>query len=334
MRSTPLILLFTLLPALAMDEEPVLVQAQAFETLAIYPERTAPATVLSLNDSAIAAEVNGRIESIAVRAGDAIAAGGELVRLDCRDHELQARQARARVSQARAARELAERQLERAESLRASKNISEELLDQRSTEVTAAKADYASAHADLSMAELAVERCVIQAPFNATVLERIASEGELATPGTVLLRLLESERLEVSASVPVTAISSLQNAEQIWLDDDGGRYPLKVRTLVPAVDTQARAREVRLDFTGNASLPGVAGRILWRASAAHLPAGLIVRRDDQLGVFVADGKTAHFVALPGAREGQPAAAAPAAGKQVITTGRYGLQDGTPVRLKP
>jgi len=50
-----------------------------------------------------------------------------------------------------------------------------------------------------------------------------------------------------------------------------------------------------------------------------------------LGVFLNQGGNALFHALPEALEGQPAAIDLAGDSQIILQGRWGLQDGDPVR---
>jgi len=51
-----------------------------------------------------------------------------------------------------------------------------------------------------------------------------------------------------------------------------------------------------------------------------------------LGVFVANGNRAKFIALPLAQEGRPAPADLDPDTAVITSGRYQLQDGDTVSV--
>ena len=74
-------------------------------------------------------------------------------------------------------------------------------------------------------------------------------------------------------------------------------------------------------------MPGTAGRVVWQSAQAHLPPDLVLRRGDELGVFIANGNKAMFVPLPLAQEGRPAPATLPLSSTIIIGGRYQLQDG-------
>ncbi len=304
-------------PAAAQDQSR-LVSTQALGDLVVYPRRTAPATVLSLNDSRISAEINARIESVAVKVGDPVATGDALVRLDCRDNRLALQRTKARL-------DFAHGQLKRAKSLRKKHNISAETYDQRQT-------DYDEADVAYQQAALNVERCVVRAPFEGVVMERLVSEGELAATGTPLLRLLDRSRLEVSAQVPAGQVQSLETAKRSWLEYGGRRWALQLRTATPAINPLARNRDVRLTFAEEPALPGTAGRLVWESAEPHLPSNLLIQRDGRLGVLVANGHRAHFRPLPEALEGQPARIELPLDTQIIVEGRHGLSDGDAVTI--
>jgi RND family efflux transporter MFP subunit len=313
-----LVLLLTSLASAQADEPVLRITTAPFEALAIYPQRSAPGTVLSLNEARVSAELAARIERIAVRVGDSVQAGDELARLDCRD-------ARLRLQRAQARWRLASQQLERTRSLRSDANVSEELLDQR-------RAEFDEAEVARGEAQLAEARCSVRAPYAGLVMERLASEGEWATPGTPLLHLLDTGRIEVSTQVPLDAISDLAAAPEVFFEDASGRYALEARALLPAVNTRARHREARFVFRDAQALPGSAGRVVWRAGDAHLPADLLVRRDAGLGVMRVVNGRARFEPLPEAREGQPAPADLPGDAQLILDGRFGAMHGQAVQI--
>ncbi len=331
-----LLVLLTLCGTAAAAADATLVRTRPLSELVIYPQRSAPATVLSLNDARLSAEIGGRILRLPVKVGDRVAAGDVLVELDCRDHRLALRQAQAQLDEAVARRELAERQLKRARSLLARKNISADQFDQRETEERVARSTVATAQVARDQAQLAVERCKVRAPFAGLVTARLAAEGEHAAPGTPLVQVLDRQRLEVSAQVPLNTVDGLRAAESYWLQTSRRRYPLHLRELLPAVNVQARNSEARFTFADadERALPGTAGRVVWRSAVAHLPAELLSRRGDALGVFVANSSTARFVPLPQAHEGMPAPVDLPADTQIVTEGRYGLSDGSAVRVQP
>ena len=315
-------------------EHPVPITRSPADRLVFQPLHDAPATTLSLNDSRIGSRIAGMVQSLPVRVGDRVEAGQVLATLDCRSNRIKQRQAEAALDAARARITLARTQLQRSRTLEKERNIPVETVNQREADLNTARADLASARAALDQARLEVEHCTITAPFTGVVMERLAGEGEWVAPGAPLLRLLDSERLEVSAQIPLHRLASLQRTTATWLQTGQGRYPLRLQRLVPAVDPRGRYREARLLFSERPALPGSSGRLVWRDIRPHLPADLPVRRDGVLGVFLDRDGIARFHPLPGAVEGQPAPSDLPGDALVILDGRWGLRDGDPVEAAP
>ena len=318
------------LPAGAEDAMPVTTRAAA--DLLSYPERSAPAEVVPLNDARLSAEINAKVLAMPVRAGQQVAAGDLLVRLDCRDFEsrLEAQQYTRRALNSRLI--LARTQLKRGRDLLKQRNISDEEVDRRETELSALQSELAAQKEAEVQAKMNIDRCLVHAPYDAVVAERLASVGDLAAPGTPLLRLVQTDDAEVSARVRPAEADAGAEARDIAFSWLGRRYPLKLLRVSPVIDPRTRTREVRLGFEEEAAPPGASGRVYWRSGKAHLPADLLVKRDGRLGVFLANDGHARFQALDGALEGQPAAAELPADARIIVEGRHGLKDGMAVTI--
>jgi RND family efflux transporter MFP subunit len=300
--------------------------------LLIYPERSAPAAVESLNDADLSAEITARVDRILVRVGDEVQAGDLLVELDCRDHRSRLAAQQAALSQLEAQHRLAASQLERARNLRERRGASEEEVEQRETELRGLDAQLAAQREAIVQAELDVERCTIRAPYRAAVTARLADEGTLATPGTHLLRVVETDSLELSARLRADELQEGRSAATRVFEFLGEHYPVEMRRTVPVIDPRTRTVEVRLTFPDQAPPAGAAGRLVWRSPTPHLPAELLVRRNDALGVFVASNGAARFHALPGAQVGQPAGVAGLPpDTRIVVAGRERLGDGAPVQ---
>lgn len=315
----------------AADEKPPIpVTLASLSELEFRPQYSAPAVVLSLNDSAIGSQTAGAVEAIPVRVGDEVAAGDPLVRLDCRDNRIRVRQQQAALEAARSREELGRLQLQRARSLSRERNVSEELLNQRESELRSARADQAAQQAGLEAAELDQERCSIQAPFPGLVMERLTDTGEWIGAGQPVVRLLDHRRVEVSAQIPLDRVAALAQSQRFAFESDDSSFDLRLRRLVNAVDSRGRHREARFEFTADAALPGSSGRLIWPAAQPHIPADLPVQRDGVFGVFVMQEGRARFHPLTAAIEGQPAAVDLPPDSQLILEGRFGLQPGDPV----
>jgi RND family efflux transporter MFP subunit len=307
------------------------ITTQSLAEVQIHPERSAPATVESLNDADLSAEITARIDRILVRVGDEVAAGDVLVELDCRDYRSRLAAQQAALAQLEAQHRLATSQLERARNLRERRGASQEEVEQRETELLGLDAQIVSQREAITQAELNVARCAIRAPYRAAVTARLGDEGTLATPGMHLLRLVQTDALELSAQLRSDEVQDSQAAGTLAFDLQGERFPVELRRTVPVIDPRTRTVEVRLTFPGRAPPPGAAGRLVWRSMKPHLPADLLVRRNGTLGVFVANDGAAQFVPLPGAQEGQPAPVSLPADTRIVVAGRERLGDGTPVQ---
>lgn len=322
----------TLLVFPAFAEEALSVSARPLAELAIYPEQRVPADVLSLNNSRISAEINARIVDLPVLVGQTVEQGALLARLDSADYALALQREQSNADALAARIDLARYQLERAKSLAKQQAVSDELLKQREADLKTLLAQQQGQQAALEQARHNMEKTALRAPFRAVILERLGQVGELAGPGTPLLRIVDAEHLEVSAKLQADQAASLAAAQTLELTDGAVHRPLQLRIIVPAADGRTRTREARLTFTGPAALPGSAGELVWRSSQAHIPADLLLRRDGKLGVFqIVDGH-ARFTALPDAEEGRPAAAALKLDTIVVVEGRFRLQDGNAVTV--
>jgi RND family efflux transporter MFP subunit len=295
------VLLMFALPALAWEAKPL-------REIAVFPERSAQAQVVSLNESKVAAELSARIVDLAVEPGQRIARGALIAQLDCRDYDLAVERAQAAIKASEARARLADLQHARSLKLVTEGYISKDGMDIRSAELDTARADVAVNTAALNTARAAQARCVVRAPFPAIVLERLAQEGEIALPGTPLASLLDSSRIEVRAEVQEADVAGLQAARQISFVTDTARYPLRLVRLSPARQKASWLAEARLRFAAAAAAPGSSARVVWASPDRHLPAELLARRQGRLGVFVAGEKTPRFHPLPNAQEGRPAKA--------------------------
>jgi RND family efflux transporter MFP subunit len=313
---------------------PIPVRTQTLSESAIYPESAAPAVVVSLNDAPIAAQVDALVVEVPVRVGDTVKAGAVLVKLACRDFELEQSRLKAERQAIQARLELAQWQLKQAETLAAQQTLPEEQVQEKRSQLAVLHGDLAAHGARIEITDRRIAHCTVNAPFPGVVTARLIAVGQFATQGTALVRLLDTTRPEVSAQVSSRETDALRQAKSLAFEHDGKRYPLNLRAVLPTIRTETGTQDVRLDFTGQRSDPGAAGRLLWQAGEPYVPAEYLVQRDGQLGVFIiADGK-ARFHALPGSQSGRPAAISLPPETQLIVTGQFGLSEGMDVKAEP
>ena len=279
------------------------------------------AEVLSLNHPQISAQGTGEVLAIEVETGDLVEKGALLVRLDCRQPEFS-------LAVASDAYALALKEFERSRSLQKKNAIAEQ-------QMTQASSTYEQARIRKEQAALAVEHCLIKAPFAGIVSERQVQLGAIAVPGSPVLKLLQTDAVEVRARLNSTELSSIRETSQIQFISEGSVYPLRLRSVIPVVDSVSNKRAVRLSFEGQLPFPGSPGDVVWHAPGKYLPVSLIVQRQGSLGYFVNEAGVARFVALPDAQLGHPARvdhfAQQAGSNEVIIEGRYRIEEGGRVK---
>lgn len=296
-----------------MPPERVRVTSAPLSELTFFPAYSAPAKVISLNDSQISAQLQARILSMPVRVGETVKKDQLLAQLECRDAEFTQAAAQSRLK-------LARKELARLQKLKRASAVTEQNLNRAETDLQQADISY-------GQARLQVSRCEVRAPFNGVVTARQGAEGELANPGTPLLSLTDTDNIEVVAEIPPAETPTLSAAKRPVFSWNSRQHPVALRALSPVLNPANRSREIRLLFSGLKAPSGSAGRIRWHSGDAYLPTDMLLQRDGQTGVFVIKGDKAHFVVLPDAQPGKPASVNLAPDTRIILDGRFGLKDG-------
>lgn len=318
----------------AESDDSISVYTQRFSTIAVYPENSAPAVIVSLNNSDIATPIDALVRSVPVRVGDKVAAGEVLVQLDCRDFESERARLLGERKATQARLELSAWQLKQTKILAGQQTLSEEQVQKKRAEHTALQGDLAALAARLKATARQIAACRVKAPYAGVVTARLTGVGQYAARGDALIRLLDVTDTEISAQVPSREADALLNAGQLAFERDGKRFPLTLRTILPAIQTETASQEVRLNFSAERDEAGAGGRLMWRNRHPFLPANVIVKRGDLFGVFIATNGRARFQALPGAQSGRPAPTPLPLESTVIVSGQFALQDGQAIRAQP
>jgi RND family efflux transporter MFP subunit len=327
-----LFLLALLVSNHSLANEKITVNMATIADVAIYPERSAPATVVSLNESTISARIAAQVESIPVRVGDIVEAGSTLAKLDCSDYKLASRESRSRIEALNAQIELAKRRLDRTKKLTLKKSVSEELLDERESDLSVLSADIRGAKADLEMASINESRCTVTSPFRALIMERSSAVGQFASIGTALVKIMDIENLELSAQAFTQDTDQISNSNDLVFEHAGKRYPVELRSVLPTINTETRNREVRLLFSEETALPGAAGKLLWRDTRAHIPGEFLVRRNGELGVFSIKDNVAHFISIPAAQAGRASPTTLPIETPLVIEGHFSLKEADSVSV--
>ena len=231
-------------------------------------------SVVSRNNSQIAAEVSGRLISLS-ELGAKVTAGDIIAQIDDTNLKIQQREDIASVQNAESRLEYLESEVKRKSTL-AKRNLSAITdLDETISQRDVAKGDLAAAKARLAQTKQNLSYTQLKAPFDGIVAERISNQGEYVNSGTAIVRLVETKNLEASIFAPLTAYRFLTQAKKLAVESALGEEMVPIKVVVPVADSRSHLMEVRLDMSG----------VDW-------PVGLSIK------AAVANGDTKEVLAVP------------------------------------
>lgn len=202
----------------------------------------------AIKDANLSPELNGQIQEVLVDRGARVRKGQLLVKLNTEVTEKSIEEVKTNL-------ELASMLYEKQKELW-KQNIGSEL------QYLEAKNAKESLEARLATLEKQLEMANITAPFSGIIEDIIVKEGELASPGMPLLRLVNLSVMRVSARVSEAYIRSVQTGDQVQIRIDA--YPDmkimgKISRLGEVIDQQTRTftLEVELDNPGKKLKPNM-----------------------------------------------------------------------------
>lgn len=284
---------------LADDAVPVVV-SQA-ESCTLTPMQRVAGTLISRNDSRLAAQVEGQVVWVA-EVGMHLAAGEVATRLDDTLVRQELAENEASVARAQASVEFSRAELKRLEQLAEKSHAAESRLDQVRRDLAVARSELAGARARTSRSRERQKRTAIRVPFDGVITERFIQAGEWADAGTAVVRLVDTGALEVQAWVPVVMLPHIASGMELDFIANGTSGTGRVRTLVPVGDLQSRLYELRLavDAAGWSSGQSVRVSIPTAESrtATVVPRDALVLRRNGVSVFrVGADNTAEQVSV-------------------------------------
>jgi RND family efflux transporter MFP subunit len=230
---------------------------------------SASGTIYSAHHTTISSKILARIETIGVRAGDEIAEGALVVRLDSRDLEARLRAAREAVASARAALDLATSERARIAGLFESRVVSQRQLDEAVAGQQMAAAELERAAQGVADAEVGASHAEIRSPVAGRVVDRLAEPGDTAAPGAPLLRIYDPGAMRLEAPVREALAVQLRpgQALEVYVESLGLTLEGQIDEIVPAAEPGARTFLVKVRLPHDPRLfAGMFGRV-------RLPAG-------------------------------------------------------------
>ena len=302
------------------------------------PQIALAGTVVSRNDSHLAADVDGRVSWVA-DVGTIVSAGDVVARLDDTVAATQLASDKANVARLAAQLRFDRAQAERMENLFAqnanAKSARDQAIAARDVDVGA----LSQAQAALAKSQFQFDHDQIRAPFAGRVVARLANPGEYAATGKEIVRLVDIQSLEVSAQAPIELAQFLREGMPLVASIENKPVTAPVRAIVPVGDQLSRTVEIRLVLSSGSALVGDSAKVMIPGAAPRnvvaVPRDALLLREDATYLFKLDRKnTAVRIAVEtGSVDGDlvEVRGPLAPGQRVIVRGAEHLEAGQKVR---
>lgn len=209
----------------------------------------------------ITAGIDGRVDWIA-EPGTYIKQGEALAAMDTVPLTLQREEYVAQVQRAKINAQYLKNELSRLETLKKTNSIAQHQIDQIENQFELAKAEMKIAELKRMQIEDRLGRAKIQAPFEALVTQRLVRSGNDVDRGEELLKIVDTQNMEVRVQVPLKYLSSVRRGDVVEIISDKGTINSLVTATIPSADPLSQTFEMRAALPPEHNPMLVAGQIL------------------------------------------------------------------------
>jgi RND family efflux transporter MFP subunit len=222
-------------------------------------------TVRSRDEIELSPRIIARVKEITKRSGDSIKNGEVLVRLDSADLEAAVKRAEESLISSRATLDRATKEYNRQRLLLAKNVIPRKSFEQAEEAWQSARAGVEAARQSMKQAEANLSYATIRSPMNGVVSDRLDDPGDLASPGNIIMKVFDPERLMLYVPLRESRVKAVKVGDKIdfYVEALKKNFTGEVREIVPAVDPGSRTFLVKMCILGNAKglMPGMFGTV-------------------------------------------------------------------------
>lgn len=330
----------------ALADEPRGVSTVRAKTAAYRPTRRFVGTVEAWLAAKVGPQlVSAYVGTVLVRPGDRVKRGEVLATLDCKEANLKSSALASQARALEARQKAAASEALRTEQLSKGGFVAENDLDRQRAQVVSNGAQIDALRAELAGKALAVDDCVLRAPFEGEVGARFADPGAFARPGSGVVDVIDRHLVRLVSDAPETEVANVspKTPVRVSLFGSGKVVEASVSRRSPSADPATRTVrfEIDLDPSGLDVAVGTTAEITVDVGAPvealEIPLSSAKVRGKKATVFVVESGVAHAVVLDveGERGGSlfVAPGRLASGAEVVTEGRGVLRDGERVVAK-
>lgn len=290
-----------------------------------------PGETEARHDVLLAAERDGRVESIGPQEGERIEKGQLLMEIDVDV-------LKAALDRCKAALDMAAHVAERRQNLHKSGMISQEALDTALTDLEQAKCNHREAKENY-------EQGFIRSPITGAVNKLYVDPGEFVQRGNPVAELVDVSTIRINVNVPEMDVRYLSVSQKAHVKVDAypeSRWEGEIDFVAFKAEPQTKTFKVRVvvDNSDGRIRPGMIAHVAFLRrlipDAVAVPLFSIVDKGGERIVFVEkDGKAGARTVTVGVVEGDKAQIVDGlkAGENLIVTGQKDVEEGTRVTVQ-
>jgi RND family efflux transporter MFP subunit len=226
---------------------PAVVQVEEAVNIEIAPFIWVSGTVIGRFDSKISAEVNGVLKSV-LDVGERVDENDVIAKIDDLKYQLALNEINAQVKPIETMVEFHRKEADRLAELAKQNNAAKNQLDETQANHDEAQAEIKVIRAKLAMANDELKKTTVRAPFSGVISERFKMKGERVDSGDEIVRLINTDTLEIQARVPQQSIQYIKAGDTLITKGPSAEIKGNVRTVIPVGDDVSRLYEIRVEF--------------------------------------------------------------------------------------
>jgi len=284
------------------------------------------------------------VATVLVRPGDAVKRGQVIATLDCRNASAQSQAISMQARALEAKQQALSHESGRVAGLVEGGFVSANEAEMKAAESTAKQAELLATNAKMLRASLEVNDCILRAPFDGEIADRLIDPGAFVRPATPIATLVDRKTLRISADVPENdfAFVAPGSVVNVTMLATGAPIVGRIARRSPSADASTRTIHFEIDVADpERKIPVGTTAVLTIEVGAPTPASEV----PLIAASVRGGKASLFVVENGIAKKLTAAVQGEIGGSlfldtslkdgvaVVTEGRSLLKDGDRVVAK-
>ena len=240
-------------PAGAAGAAGVSIGSESVVTVTASEIRTGPllsGELRAAREATVRAKMAGSVLEVRVEEGQPVQRGAVIARIEARPLQDALLSSQSAVRSAEQSLAVAEREADRTASLVKGGALAERDLELARTAVAGSQAQLADARARLASVRQLLDDAVVTAPINGVVSGRPVNAGDVVSPGTPLVTIIDPSSMRLEASVQSESLASLTPGAPVEFEVrgyPGQTFDAHIERIAPSADPVTRQVTIFVD---------------------------------------------------------------------------------------